>query len=200
MRGIVITTSPNTKEWLHDCIASVIDSDYEILIVQNNRPDLADKTDTYEYTFTKDSGEVVSIKSVWNDWNGFELGGILRGAEYFDEFIHLMDTCVIKKPEMLEMMFDHDGGVHLCPDFFSYLGKYRSSVIEQIGVPKISTKEDAIRFEREWNAKYLKVDTQTKQFEPVLPIHTDVFEEKHGRKNMILNNGFIIKYKATWSL
>lgn len=136
--------------------------------------------------------------NITNDWNGFELGGIARGAEIFDEFVHLMDTCYVHDYRLFVDMFSTDGSVHLCPKFFSYLGKYRTEILNKVGIPKIDNKEDAIRAEWEWNGRYLEADPLAKQFEPIVPITTKVFEHKHGRDNMVISNGLITKYKATY--
>lgn len=188
-RGIVITTSKHTYNFLADCLRSVRDAGYPILVVYNDE----------EYTL--DSGNMKVHEDflvVYNNWNGFELGGIKRGAEFFDEFIHLMDTTVVLNTEMIETMFKEEGSVYLCNRFFSYLGKYKKEIVDQIGVPKVTNKEEAIRQELEWNRRYLENDPKAVQFYPQLPITTDIFEEKYGRINMILSNGFIIKYKARW--
>lgn len=178
-RGIVITTSEHTKDWLPECLES-LGNKYPILVVGNNY-----------------GGERVNVV---NDWNGFELGGILRGAEHFDEFIHLMDTCIVKDQKMFDEMFEHKGSVYLCDGFFSYLGKYRKEILDKVGIPKINNKADAIALENSWNRKYLDADPNAVQYLPELPIHTGVFVEKHGRKNMVLDNGAIVKFKGTWSL
>jgi len=178
-RGIVITTSEHTKDWLPECVAS-LGTKYPILVVGNNY-----------------KSELVNVV---NDWNGFELGGILRGAEHFDEFIHLMDTCIVNDQTILDELFEHNGSVYLCDGFFSYLGKYRKEILDKIGIPKINSKGEAIEMERAWNRKYLDADSDSVQYIPELPIHTSVFVEKHGRKNMVLDNGKIIKFKGTWSL
>jgi len=178
-KGIVITTSRATKDWLPELLAS-IDKRFEVLVVGNLV-----------------TGENIDIT---NEWNGFELGGILRGYENFDEFVHLMDTCVIHDNEMFDMMFDYNGSMYLCDHFFSYLGKYKRDILEKTEIPKINTKEDAIALENVWNARYLKNDPNAKQFLPSLPIHTHDFVEKHGRKNMVLTNGFMTKWKATWGV
>ena len=49
-----------------------------------------------------------------------------------------------KNPEMFDLMFDHLGSVYLCNGFFSYLGKYKSDILQNCGIPRISTKSDAI--------------------------------------------------------
>lgn len=189
-KGIVVTTSPHTAHFAQECLASLESAGYPIVMV-NNDPNYGSNG----LQIALDNG---NFKIYVNDWNGFELGGILRGAEEFDEFIHIMDTCIIDDPSMFEKMFAHDGGVHLCRGYFSYLGKYKSDIVKKIGVPRITTKAEAIAQEVEWNQKYLKEDKNAIQFEPELPVTTDVFEERHGRTNMVLKNGYITKYKGTW--
>lgn len=189
-RGIVITTSPYTKLFADDCIRSVETSGYPILLVVND--------EHYGKTGIVHQSNDKKFTIYVNDWNGFELGGILRGSEFFDEFVHIMDTCVVEDASMFEKMFAHDGSVHLCRGFFSYLGKYQSEIIKKIGVPKIHTKEEAIKEEWQWNGIYLQNDPKAQQFQPELPVTTNEFVERHGRRNMVLKNGFITKYKATW--
>lgn len=187
-KGIVITTSPHTYRWLDDCIASVEKLGYPILLVIN------DETSPVNMLRSDDGNRICVV----NDWNGFELGGIMRGAEYFDEFVHLMDTCVVRNPEMIEKMFQHDGSVYLCKGFFSYLGKYKSDVLAKVGIPRVENKEMAIHHERYWHERYLACDRKAIQFDPPLPITTDLFERKYDRQNMVLGNGYITKWKATW--
>lgn len=187
-RGIVITTSEATKDFLADCLAS-LPQDYSVLLVGNGG---------YDPSEIIDDGMGLDIEVVVNDWNGFELGGIKRGAERFDEFVHLMDTCVLKEPEVVDFMFSAEWSICFCRHFFSYLGKYQTKILKQIGIPKITTKEEAIECEHLWHRKYKQADPAVMVLQPELPIETDVFVEKYGRKNMVLENDFIIKYKGTW--
>lgn len=185
-RGIVITTSEATKEWLRDCLTSLAGCKYPVLIVSNGG----------YYPESKDL--TLPVDLAVNEWNGFELGGIARGAESFDEFIHLMDTCVVKDQGMFDAMFEYPHSVCLTPGFFSYLGKFKSDVLRAVGVPRIETKNEAVLKERWWTEDYLKLDPGYKVFQPELPVESTVFVERHNRKNMVLENDFIIKYKANW--
>jgi hypothetical protein len=186
-KGIVITTSEATEQWFDECYASIAKLGYPILVVINGvELDQCERMESEHMT--------VYV----NNWNGYELGGIQRGTEEFDEFVHLMDTCVVTDGEMIHKMFEHDGSVHLCRGFFSYIGKYVSKIVIKTGIPKVTDKEQAIHHERHWNVKYLANDPKAIQFDPELPVTTDVFEEKNGRNNMILDNGFIKKWKGTW--
>lgn len=177
-KGIVITTSFHTREWLPECVRTS-KGKYPVLIVSNS--DLGIDMTNYE------------ADMVVNDWNGFELGGILQGKEHFDEFIHLMDTTIIKDVSLFDKLFDIDGHVFLTKGGYHYMGKFVSKDLPEI--PKISTKEEAINQELYWLG-----DKPRTYFTPDLPAHTGVFEEKHGRTNMVLENDYLIKYKATFRI
>jgi hypothetical protein len=174
-RGIVVTTSAHTSDWLMPCLES-IGSKYPVLVVRNGGGLPVEGYDT-----------------VINDWNGFELGGIARGAERFDEFVHLMDTCVIKDSSLFDRLFEIPGHVFLTEGGYHYMGKFVSDDLPFL--PIVSSKAEAISHELSW----LNGKART-YFKPDLPVHTHVFEEKNGRRNMVLENDFIIKWKATWSI
>lgn len=180
--GIVISTSENTKPFLKDCVESFRGSNYPILVVGNDgfKP------------------EVSEVTCVTNDWNGFELGAIKRGAEMFEQFLYVPDTCVLNSTSLLEMIFSVDESVALCERMMGYFGKYRTDILKKIGVPKITTKNEAILLETYWNQTYIRVDGNVKIFEPNVPIETEEFIEIHGQKRMVCSNGFITKYKGTY--
>ena len=187
MKGIVITTSEHTKDFLVDCLNSIIPphisakTNYPILVVHNDS----------NIVYSKDLE--TGITHVGNNWNGFELGGILRGKETFSEFVHLMDTTIVKDSSIFDKLFEYKGHVFLTDGGYHYMGKFNSNDLPEI--PKINSKPEAIALELHWLR-----GREAFYFKPDLPVHTNVFEEKHGRKNMVLENDFIIKYKATWSL
>lgn len=162
-RGIVITTSDHTKAWLPEMLESIKDVKYPIYIQDNGA-----------------SG-------------GFELAGIQAGKERFNEFVHLMDSAVIKDTTLFDKLFWMPGHVFLTKGGYHYMGKFVSDNLPMI--PKVNNKGEAITYELSWLG-----EKPRSYFSPDLPVHTDVFEEKHGRRNMVLENPFIIKYKATWSL
>lgn len=183
-KGIVITTSEYTKDFLKPCMES-LPSDWPILIVSNNYQDVP---------------EYKGADIVHNEWDGFELGGIYQGAEHFDEFVHLSDTCVVRDKDMFPIMFEYPYSMYLCDGFFSHLGKYRTEILEEIGIPIIQDKMVGINYENVWHKEYLEHDPSARQFAPPLPVHTKVFEEIHGQTRMVLDNGYIIKYKGTWGI
>jgi hypothetical protein len=162
-RGIVITTSEHTKDWLFDCIKS-IGTKYPIVIRVNTLED-----------------------------NRWELGGIQLGKDTFDEFIHLMDTTVVKDQRLFDKLFEINGNVFLTEGGYHYMGKFVSDTLPTL--PTALNKQQAVYWELNWHAGIQKTF-----FSPDLPVHTSVFEEKRGRRNMVLENDYLIKYKATWSL
>ncbi|MBP7540365.1 MAG: hypothetical protein KA802_10505 [Saprospiraceae bacterium] len=173
-KGIVITSSKFTEPYLETCLDSLKNAPYTVLVVGN---DYVPKTDT-----------LLAI----NDWNAWELGGIAQGKKHFDEFIHIMDSTLIKDMTLFDELFKIDGNVFLTNGGYHYMGKFVSNTLPEI--PKISTKQDAIAYELTWLKKPYT------NFEPDLPVHTDVFEEKFGQNRMKLENKYIIKWKGTYSL
>lgn len=180
--GIVISTSEGTKDFLQELLKSLEGVELPILVVGN---------DNYE----PKAGELLCCV---NDWNGFELGAILRGAENFDSFLYLPDTCVVNDQRLIDYLFSTEDSVALCQRFMGYFGKYRTEILRKIGIPKITTKNEAILLETYWNQTYIRVDGNVKIFEPNVPIETEEFTEIHGRKRMVCSNGFITKYKGTY--
>lgn len=161
--GVVITTSEYTKDFFKDCYNSISGSGYHITIHTNT-----------------------------NDNNGWELAGIQTGKDTYDEFIHIMDTTVIKDISLFDYLFLIEGNVFLTNGGYHYMGKFVSNTIPDL--PKINSKADAISWELRWLPK------PHKYFEPDLPVHTDIFVTKFGQKRMQLENKYMIKWKGTYSL
>lgn len=182
-KGIVITTSTHTRDWLMECFLSA-QSKYPIFVVGN---DGFEPSTSFVYKLRPDIDRFIG-----NNWNAFELGGILRGKERFDEFVHIMDTTLIKDPSLFDKLFNIPGHVFLTKGGYHYMGKFVSDDLPDI--PQIDNKNDAVALELRWLQRPYTC------FEPDLPVHTNIFEMKHGRKNMVLENDYLIKYKATWSL
>lgn len=122
--------------------------------------------------------------------SSYELGAIAAASKKFDEFVFLQDTCVIKDNALFERLFSLPGNVALTSGFYHYMGKYA----DLREIPSASSKEQSILLETRWMRGRHGV------FDPELPVHTDIFEDRHGRKNMKLENPYIIKWKGTWSI
>ena len=170
MKAIVIGTANGREDWLRDCLESLRGYTRYPILVVN------------QY-----------------DW---ELGKIYWVYEYtnLDEFIFLQDSVVVKDYKWIDEAFDYDGSVSIGDvPFFMYLGKYTRKNLDRVTFPAPATKKDAIIHEIHWTRKYVKHDLPTKYTMEDLK-DTDIFEEHNGRKNMILENDHIKKYKGTWSM
>jgi FkbM family methyltransferase len=176
-RGIVITTSEYTKEFLKDCLDSIKDVEYPVLVVSNGdyKPD--------HYICQNVCEVIINEENLW------EMGGIQRGKENFDEFVHLMDTTVVKDISMFDRLFEIDGNVVLTKGNFHYMGKFETAKLPNL--PVITNKDTAIKLEAHWLKYY-------KEFRPDLPVQSDVFEEVHGQRRMRLENRFMVKWKGTF--
>lgn len=174
-KGIVITTH-NDSPWLKECLES-IKTNYPIIVHVNGG-----KLPVFEWN--------ENITIVLGANNGWEIAGIRTGKLHFDEFVHLMDSTVIKDNSLFDKLFAIDGNVFLTNGGYHYMGKFVSSTLGNL--PTASNKEEAIQLELNW---YHGPRTY---FKPDLPVHTNAREEKHGRLNMVLENDYMVKWKGTW--
>lgn len=120
-----------------------------------------------------------------------------------EEFVLLQDSMEIKDPEVFDICFEDLKGVSVsmsrCPYFFgSTHGKFLTSVLKQCSIPHLDNKYDDALFEVSFGKEYSE---KTGKFVDLCNLeHTDKFEEKFGRTNMVVENKYIKKYKGTWTL
>ena len=119
-----------------------------------------------------------------------------------DEFLVLHDSCVVKDNLLWKVVFDGywQDSVALSkePTFMGmFIGKYRMEIASQLRPPDAENKNHAVELETTWNDEYCKLEQPVLLDDPL--IRTDVFEQRYGRNNMVLENRWIRKYKGTWS-
>lgn len=197
MKGVVVTTSQYTREFLKDCLDSLKGCNYPILVVSNGgyRPGLfGEDIPQNDIIHIRDNKDTFGTRYdlVINEWNGWELGGIERGKERFSEFVHIMDTTLLKDLSLFDKLFEIEGNVALTKDHFHYMGKYVTKLLPN--TPRIHTKDMGIFMETTW----LDKTKNYSEFKPDLPVHTDNFTTIHGEKRMVLENDYLIKYKGTF--
>ena len=177
-RGVVIGTSEYTKDFLKPLLESIKDTEYDVLVVSNGGyiPD-----DSYWHP---NWGLIV------NENNGWELAIITRGKENFDEFVHIMDTTLIKDISLFDKLFEIEGNVVLTAGNFHYMGKFVTKELPNL--PIVHDKVTAIMLETTWLNGF-----KFTEFTPDLPVHSLVYEEIHGMKRMRLENDYMIKWKGT---
>ena len=104
---------------------------------------------------------------------------------------------VIKDPSFLKKGWDLGGSVAFCNCPFNmgmYLGIYSRGELDRLGIPEAKSKRDAVKYESEWLPEF-RCEVLCTDF-----WDSERFEMRHGRKNMILENEYMIKYKATWAM
>lgn len=169
MKAIVVLTGKGREKWLHNFESTLPKSKYPLRIV------------------TSDNFELGAITEVMND---------------YDEFIFLHDTCQVKSDKLFDFCFEECGGrsvsfaSHPSP-FGMYLGKYRSEILKRITWRLPETKLEAVEGEISFPNDYARIEYPISIPDPLTSSH--IFEEKFGRVNMVLENDWIKKWKATWN-
>lgn len=132
----------------------------------------------------------------------FELGVIAEVMNDYDEFIFLHDTFEIKSGDLLRFCFEDCQGKsvsfsnHPSP-FGMYAGKYRREILKRITFEIPRNKEEAVEMEITFPNHYAQIEYPF--FIPNPLSVSDIFEEKFGRMNMILENQWLKKYKGCWN-
>lgn len=176
-----------------------------ILIVHHssNLPfyrDLRKSLNGCKYKVMVVENEAHKSRHIANPEGGYELGALKVAMQRTGEDIFLLqDTCVIKNKKLFDIAASKKGGMAVCERFLSYLGKYDRSVLDKLELPHPGNKRQAIEYEHQFTHRYTCEDPHFSYLDPVLR-DGERYEDKHGRLNMVLENEFIIKYKATWKL
>lgn len=168
-QSIVIATTPSTNEQLVNLLSSLHGYDSYPIIIYSD----------YSY----------------------EIGKIKRAAQDgYDEFFLLQDTIEVKDPYVFSEAFEKYRGrtVTVDPTMRSFLCKYRKSFLDKLELPIAKTKLDAVDAEDWLFREHAKLDKTVACLMSNFN-KSNVFEEKFGRENMVLENEYFKKYKGTWS-
>lgn len=125
-----------------------------------------------------------------------------------EEFIFLPQSTVVKDLDLLRICFEEHAGysVNLANaqgfHFRMYLGKYLRDSVLELGVPEVRSKWDAVHQELTWGSAYFAQEFHADRLVDVGGNleHTDVFEQRHGRLNMVVENEYLRRYKGTWDV
>jgi hypothetical protein len=169
-QAIVIIHNRSNSPWLNNLLMS-IDTDYPIIITNHN------------------------------GWMMPAIEKAFRTTD-FDELFFLNESMVVKDNSIWDIVFkDNEGrGITVGDNYLMFLGKYLRKYVEQTTFPVVtSKKEDVLLGEQGWNAQYRKADPTWTQIEGMTDTF-DTFEEKHGRRNMILEGKYFKKWKGSWTL
>lgn len=186
---IIPTHISRVDTWLKDCLAS-IKTDHRVMVVfQDNKPPKGLEIGT-EYTFHT-NGRFDPGAIVW----------AMNNLEKDDEFIVLHDSCVVKDNLLWKVVFEgyREESVALAthPTMMGmFIGKYRMPIVTKLKPPVAKDKKQAVELEESWNREYCQLEQPIALDNPLT--YSDVYEERHGRKNMVLENRWLIKYKGTY--
>ena len=164
----VIGSSPDRQAWLADCSASL-------------------------------GREHIAVVSY-----GYELAKIAWVMENttVDRFLFLQDSWVIKSDNFWDLLGQFEGSVALTADpyfFGCYAGVYERQVIDRIGVPVVRDKAHSILLEIDWHRQYVEASGEpTVLFPDLTDANATDVVERHGRKNLVLENDLVVKWKGTW--
>ena len=199
-QGITIGTWYGGQEPCERLIKSLWNIEYPVLVVVNAIKETPPEWLQRLYALT---GE--QRWHLWgNDFDGYEIGAIEATLEHtnWDEFIFLQESIEVKDQSLFKKLFDEypNQSVAYNPHFQMYLGKFRREILNNLKLPLVRDKIEAVRQEELFTRDYWNADPTTQVFNPNFKDENFYhnWEEMWGRKNLKLEDDYIIKRKGTW--
>lgn len=177
---ILIATTPKRHRFLQNFLTSMegYSGEYPLFIYssykRNKMEDIIYNTSVKEVLFLHDSIEMKNFL--------------------------LFDLC-FKENKGKSVSFNNNKSFNVDRYFLMGIGKFKTEVLRKINIPIWRNLKD----EAEWEHKFGNIYVKASGEEPVtiLPdeeiFDTNIFIDKFGRKNMVIENRFFIKYKGHWS-
>lgn len=177
----------------------------EVAIVIGRTPDLVGSLWTDDLLQSLDGCRwPIAVHQTWD----FELSTIKWATrQNLAEFVFLPASTVVKDLAVFDRAFGEYagksvnlGGVQEGYRFRMYLGKYLTRSVLTLGVPPVTSKWGAVQQECVWCETYARQEECVGGLATVGGNldHTDVFEDRHGRLNMVVGNEYLQRYKGTW--
>ncbi len=174
---IVIAHTRGYGRWLRDCIKSLDPENlpYEVITIEPG----GWVTDQLKYAG--------NLAAFWHE-----------------SIFFINETTIWHKPlELFDQAVDMEGPVCLSPGYLSFQGKFTHQQLTDINWPEIKSKrDDVIKGEGQ-----LLRDTLSPGLPVLCPDFVDPdpkdpnnFVTRYGRKNMVLKNQYLTKYKGHWDL
>ncbi len=195
-QGIVIAHHRENKEFLQDLLFSLRNCEYPVYVVIN------DALNTPE-SYINELKEKANI--LLNEEDGYEMGALRMAYENtdLDEMFLLQDTLIIKNAfDFCYNAFVVAQGrpCYLNNQYKMFLCKYRRDALNAFQpLPRTTTKLESIAQEGLFNNAYFESEW-TKGIMGQSLNDTGKFEEKYGKTRMVLENEYVIKWKATWRI
>jgi hypothetical protein len=133
---------------------------------------------------------------------GWCMNGIQKVIENtdYDEYCILNESMIVKDNSIWDIIFkEHKGkSVQLGIDYTMFMGKFIKEHI--LPFPDVKTKRDDVLLgEDQWGRGYGRLQIEHIMLDPLHDTY-QVFEEKNGRNNMVLENQWFKKFKGHWNL
>lgn len=200
-QGILVVTWNGGSEPCEMLLRSLWNVPYPVLVVVNNGKEMSQENWKKLYTLTGEQNWRIHDQP----YDSFEIGAIKVTLEKTDweEFFVLQDTFEVKNKDLFRRVFEEFPGqsVSYNPYLQMYLFKYRREILEKMNLPEVRSKRESIRLEEVFNREYEKLDGNLHIFNP--RFRDDAFygnyEERFGRKNLKLEDDYLIKRKGTWT-
>jgi hypothetical protein len=195
-QGIVICTWYGGQEQFYNLTRSLKNYyKYPIYVIVND----ASKATEEFLTAIDNNYNLITISL-----NLFELGALeaARSLTDLDEFFFLHDTCYVKDKTVFSLAFEAVGtSISYGPYFSGYIGKYRREILDQADLPLVLTKDEAVKQEFIFTRQYASIEQEN-----LLVLDKDFrdgyernhFEDRFGRKNLVLEGHYIRKYQGTY--
>ena len=176
-QGIIIATHRNFKPWLVNFIKTY-DHKYDLLFVFNT-----------------------------DESNRYDPQAVIAGIESnYDEFLVLHDTMEIKDNSLFDIIFEEHKGksVYFRQHSCMFLAKFTKTDLSKLPADTIKRlydivdKNGAVKEEGAFNVEYMAVSNPVYLFNELSD--SGEREQKFGRKNMVLENQYIKKYKGAWNM
>lgn len=137
--------------------------------------------------------------------HGYELGKIREAFNNttYEEFLFIPDSVEFKRVDWIPKLFVEQKGLSIalsgtpCP-YGSYMGKYRREVLMRVPIWETPSKVQAVEAERTWTEFYCRQQRPIVLFDDLND--RPVYEMKHGKMRMKIENDALIKWKGTWCM
>lgn len=139
--------------------------------------------------------------------DGWVMEGVRKMWETtaYEELFFMNESMVVKDNSIWDIVFHDYGGKSVCMSerYLMFFGKFRRQMINQLSFPTVTTKlEDVFLGEGQWCRQYYELGDHV-EIEPLADGDTtdeSRFVEMHGRRNLVLENRYFIKYKASYDM
>lgn len=117
----------------------------------------------------------------------------------FKRVLLLQDTCIVHSREFFDKMFAPAGSTSMNDVYQNYCMVYEIPVLMRMAIPEVTTKEQSVRYEGEFNKAYAVAAGHVTAIWPSIRDRTATVQ-KWGRENRTMGvDGVFTKYKGCWS-